>query len=207
MKRLRGLTFALALSAGLGGVYAPFQAEARVVRDPPPEQIAERASLTPLMKAVQSSNVGKVKAFLKNKANVNAKSKAGVTALMLAAADGHAEIVKLLLKAGADPNAQDKEKNSALMYLLDNDGANERGTLLQIAKLLIAAKAKVNLQNSEGDYPLLIAASMGEKALVKLLLEAGANPRLKNKRGESAENDLEPLEEKAADEAIPRKQK
>lgn len=50
---------------------------------------------------------------------------------------------------------------------------------------LIKAKAQLNIQNNDGDTPLLAAAKNENNGAIKLLLEAGANQNIKNKKGET----------------------
>jgi ankyrin repeat protein/nucleoside phosphorylase len=97
---------------------------------------------------------------------------AGVTGLHLAAgssAAAAARIVEWLLKNGADPNAQDKYGNTPLM-----EAVLQRQT--EIVRLLVDPRdrADVNLANKEGETALFFA--VGEPRIVRLLLEAGAQP-------------------------------
>ena len=52
--------------------------------------------------------------------------------------------------------------------------------------LLLAAGANVDKQNDYGSTPLIYAASNGKIEVVKELLKAGANKKLKDKRGRTA---------------------
>jgi hypothetical protein len=52
--------------------------------------------------------------------------------------------------------------------------------------LLLDKGASVNATNRDGNTPLHIAAFLCNEEIVRLLLQRGANPSLKNKRGETA---------------------
>lgn len=85
------------------------------------------------------------------------------------------EICKLLLEAKANPDARTFYGNTPLHYT-END---------EIVKLLISAKADVNAMNNKNATPLLRFAYKGSVGPARLLLEAKANPNIKNIRGES----------------------
>lgn len=50
--------------------------------------------------------------------------------------------------------------------------------------MLKAKKSKVDVTDNFGNTPLLIAAQVGDVRMVKILMAAGANPRVKDKYGE-----------------------
>jgi ankyrin repeat protein len=85
--------------------------------------------------------------------------------------------ISKLIKSGADINA----KNSDGQTLLISSIIQEEN---EITKLLILNKADVNIaRRSKNGYinsPLSIVAYMGEDSLLKILLEAGANPNPEN---------------------------
>ena len=53
---------------------------------------------------------------------------------------------------------------------------------------LLDAGLDVNLQDNDGDTPLIIAAKHEHKMLEQQFLNAGANPKITNKAGESADS-------------------
>jgi ankyrin repeat protein len=81
----------------------------------------------------------------------------------------------MLVQAGADLEARDSDGNTPL-------NVNWMG-LPDVAAALIAAGADVDSQNDEMETPLMTNKSL--KA-VQLLLKAGANPRIPNRRGLNA---------------------
>ncbi len=145
-----------------------------------------KSGYTALIMAAGEGKEDVLKILIKAGADVNAQSRGGKNALLLAAYMGRTSIVKLLLKAGANPNLVDQYGASPLNTTMTSKEGSEKDRI-QIAKALIAAKADVNFQDQEGDYALLLAVKTGQKALQKFLTDAGADPKLKNNRGESAE--------------------
>lgn len=120
----------------------------------------------------------KVAAVLINwpKANVEARSRQDESPLMLAALQGLTEVCQQLIAKGADVN---KPGWAPLHY------AATRGHLPVMA-LLLDNYAYIDATSPNGSTPLMMAAHYGTPAAVKLLLEAGAEPMLKNEQGLSA---------------------
>src|SRR5689334_24021721 len=98
----------------------------------------------------------------------NMKGPGGSTPLMYAALYGDSDSVRLLLDSGADPNLRNEAGATALMWALADAGKT---------RLLLEHRADANARSDDGRTPLLIAASQhGSGAVVKLLLDHGANP-------------------------------
>jgi ankyrin repeat protein len=95
----------------------------------------------------------------------------GTTPLMHAARVGDAEGVKELLNRGADPALMNADSNGALWFACFADSE-------ACAAALIQAGAPLDTQNVNGATALIYCASAGKSPLVRLLLEAGANPEL-----------------------------
>jgi ankyrin repeat protein len=125
----------------------------------------------------------------------------GRTPLHYAAAHGHHEVCTALADAGADVNAQDEDGETPLHYAIRRDQAaaaefllardadtelrNEYGRTplllvaretgnIEMARLLVAAGADVNVLDRFGAPPLGLAAWRGFSGLVNLFLDAGA---------------------------------
>ncbi len=94
-------------------------------------------------------------------------------ALLQAAARGQTEQVRWLLANGADVRLADPAGNTALHTVA---GADDARAGLEVAKLLIAAKADVNAVRRDGRPVLLHAIEMRQKGLAGLLIEHGADP-------------------------------
>lgn len=102
--------------------------------------------------------------------------------LPAAVSRGDTAMVTSLLCAGANANQMLRSDVGATVLM----GAAELGRA-EVVRALLNAGALVTAKNSAtGDTPLTIAASRGYDAVVKLLLQAGADPREKDKAGETA---------------------
>lgn len=156
MKRKHALLLFMALGAGLSA--AP-----RLARD-----IA--AANAALIEAIRDGDIGRVTAALNRGADANTKDTDGSPALVQAALFGNAMTIELLLERGANPNAATPAGLTALHV-----GAGD----LAKTRALIAHGADVNAKTKAGRTPLLIAARQdGAYAVVKLLLEKGADPKV-----------------------------
>ncbi len=173
-------------------------------------------STTPLIKAADGGKLAIVKLLLEKGAKVNARSTDGQTALMAAVMRGFDDVVEVLLAAGADVKARDARGNSAfgiavfgakleIAELLlarggdpnEADPSNGITPLLGAAstggeetlRWLVAKGAKVNkITQLEygGTTALTTAARVGNAENVRVLLDLGADPRLKMKSGATA---------------------
>jgi ankyrin repeat protein len=137
---------------------------------------AETEDPEPLFQAIQKSDGPAVKRLLDHGLDANARDAEDTPALMAAVLYADASCVKLLLDRGADPNASDKAGATALMWAVPD---------IAKVKLLIASGADVNASSKNlGRTPLLIAASYpGSVAVLRLLLDHGANIHAKDRRG------------------------
>jgi ankyrin repeat protein len=96
--------------------------------------------------------------------------------LMLAALKGLFALCEQLIALGADVN---KPGWTALHY------ASTHGHVA-VMSLLLDHHAYIDAASPNGSTPLMMAALYGTPAAVKLLLEAGADPMLRNEQGLSA---------------------
>jgi ankyrin repeat protein len=85
-----------------------------------------------------------------------------------------------MIARGADVNHRSQNGNTALMITASYSGTPE------IAERLLSAGANVNAQDNDGYTSLMTAAHQGNVAMVRSLLEHGANLRLKNRHGGTA---------------------
>lgn len=96
-------------------------------------------------------------------------ARGGWTPLMFAALYGNADAVRRLLALGANANAVTDSGTSALMLAAHDADAT---------RLLLQAGANPNQRPEDGRTPLIVAsARVGASAVVKLLLDAGADPK------------------------------
>jgi len=96
--------------------------------------------------------------------------------LMLAALSGDVILSRLLIQKNADVN---KPGWSPLHYAATNGHVD-------VMNLLLNENAYIDAASPNGTTPLMMAAHYGTPSAVKLLLEAGADPLLKNDQGLSA---------------------
>ena len=110
------------------------------------------------------------------KTTVETRNSKDESPLMLAALKGLGEVCKQLIKQGADVN---KPGWTPLHYAATNGH-------LVVMDLLLENHAYIDAASPNGSTPLMMAAHYGTTAAVKLLLEAGADPLLKNNLGLTA---------------------
>lgn len=104
------------------------------------------------------------------KINVEARTTSDESPLMIAALNGSSDLAQVLITKGADVN---KTGWAPLHY------AATRGHL-QMLSLLLENYAYIDAASPNGTTPLMMAAFYGTPQAVKLLLDAGADPLIKN---------------------------
>jgi ankyrin repeat protein len=123
----------------------------------------------PVADAAMRHDVTKLKALLRQGADVNAAQGDGMTALHWAAMNGDAEAVTILVAAGARLEAVTRNGSYSPLHLA------ARGANLSTVRALLDGGANVNAATSSGGAtPLHFAASLGDKAIITALLEKGA---------------------------------
>ncbi len=110
---------------------------------------------------------------------VELRTAKGESPLMMAALKGHLSLVQLLIERKAEVN---KPGWTPLHYAATNA---EPGSA-QVVRLLLEHHAYIDAESPNKTTPLMMAAHYGHPAVVKLLLEEGADPLLKNEQGLSA---------------------
>lgn len=99
------------------------------------------------------------------------------------AAMGNERVVNLFLDAGMDPNIKNSLGWTALMFAAyGNTQGNHQGIL----QTLLNANADVNAKTVQDETALYFAAMGGKKAAVAVLLEKGADTKIKTKLGMTA---------------------
>jgi ankyrin repeat protein len=131
--------------------------------------IAEADGTTALHWAVRYDDAALVERLIKAGAKPNVANRYGVTPIELACESGGAAVVEHLLKAGVNPNATSQLGETALHTCAHNGNVDA-------AKVLLARGAKVDAGDSwRGQTPLMWAAAQGHAAMVRVLVEAGAD--------------------------------
>jgi ankyrin repeat protein len=144
----------------------------------------EPAGATPALLAAAGSeedDAAGVQLLLKHKAKVDARDAQGRSGLHEAALAGNVEVLTALLAAGADVQARDDDGRTPLL-----DAA--RGAHLPILEALVAAGADIAVIEGHGRGALALAcvAETPTPALVRRLLELGADPDLVDRDGKRA---------------------
>nr|XP_032651680.1 ankyrin repeat domain-containing protein 29 isoform X3 [Chelonoidis abingdonii] len=131
---------------------------------------------TALLAACQYGHTRVVETLLKHGANIHDQLRDGATALFLAAQGGYLDVIRLLLSSGAKVNQPRQDGTTALLK------AANKGYHDVIEELLKFSPALGLLKN--GTSALHAAVLGGNVKAVALLLEAGADPSLRNKANE-----------------------
>jgi len=142
---------------------------------------------TPLLSAVMRGFDEVVAKLLAAGADIKLKDARGNSAFMIAAAGGRVEIGDMLIAKGADPNEADQYGLTALHTASTMSGE-------ETLRWLVAKGAKVNkISQLEygGTTALTTAARVGNADNVRVLLDLGADPRLKMKDGSTALSNAE----------------
>lgn len=130
-----------------------------------------------LIWAVKTGSFKVVDALINDPAtNVEVRTPQDESALMLAALRGNLELCKKLIAKDADVN---KPGWAPLHYAATS-------AHLEVMRLLLDNSAYIDAASPNGSTPLMMAAMYGNAQAVKLLLEAGADPKLKNSLGLTA---------------------
>jgi len=140
-----------------------------------------------------SYDVKHVKALLKAGANPNIRDNEEDTpALIIAINEGSSDNVKALLEdKRTNPNILDNEGTPALILACLNYCLNYHEHFdyecLEIIKALLENKlTNINILDNEGNTVLHVVSSDNHIKVIKLLIEAGANPFIANKDRELA---------------------
>ena len=109
----------------------------------------------------------------------------GCTGLVNAAAGGETDAARAWIEAGADVNATGRNRNTPLMLAAQG--------WLNIVDALLTAGADLTAADADGDTALHFAVvgyrwstEQDKSAIVRRLLEAGANVRTRNRKGHTA---------------------
>jgi len=158
-----------------------------------------KSGFTPLMFAAQQGDVDSIRILLRAGAKPNDAQAGAPTPLIIASAMGHVKAVDLLLDNGADPNATDWRGYNALLLVVRDSHYGidlaSKDKIVAITKSLLAHGANPNFRlkqpkaittnevSLDGATALLLAAEVNNTEAVKVLLDAGADPRITTEQG------------------------
>lgn len=145
---------------------------------------------TPLMLAARSNrNPEVVHTLIEQGLKIDDRDAHGWTPLMLAAGSNrNPEIIHTLIQAGAAVEDRDAENRSLLMLAVRFDANRE------VIRTLIELGLDVNDTDSAGRTPLMVAVQSKWNSAIgqlEILLEAGADPSIRDNDGETAWDHLQ----------------
>ena len=111
--------------------------------------------------------------------NVEARTAKDESALMMAALKGDVKLAQRLIARQAEVN---KTGWTPLHYAATHPG----NASVDMVRLMLEHHAYIDAESPNGTTPLMMAAQYGQPGVVKLLLEEGADPLLKNQKGMTA---------------------
>jgi ankyrin repeat protein len=172
--------------------------------------LADEGGTTPLVAAAMRDHVPSIKVLLENGADVDKPGPGGFHPLALAIAEARYEVAKALIEGGADVSAASGGDGlTPLMLIAAQTSPAEGARFLpgsthptDIAKALIERGAEVNSQAKNGMTALMIAATHNSAPMIGLLMDAGADPTLKNAQGLTATDVAEKNQNLEAAQAI-----
>lgn len=137
---------------------------------------ADSSSTGPgLIAACEASSMPRIRALLREGADINCRDPKGWTPLMYASSLGHKMAVVELLQRGADHSLRQSQGCTALMLA---SMANQ----LPIVELLLEAHADPHAADSHGVTALAYASLWGHEAVIRRLLQAGARPTTRSRQ-------------------------
>lgn len=165
-----------------------------------------------LARAIAAGDEAAVRALAGGGASLARQGKDGITLLQWSMLEDRPDMLRLLLELGADPAqigyngmtalhaAAGAQGKPFLRILLESganpdlrDGRTEAPVIDQALMtgnrdavfLLLADKANPNLADRQGDTPLHVAAQISDYGSLLVLLEAGADPTIRNRAGQT----------------------
>jgi ankyrin repeat protein len=176
------------------------------------QTVLPRGGWSAAMFAAREGAVGAVRSLADAGANLNLVDPEGTSALVIAVINGHYDVVSALLEKGADPNVADIKGMTPLyaavdMHTLPTTFGRPDPPLTVIdgsvdaIKMLLAAGANPNARLKdvilkrvynpgdnrlgEGATPFMRAARGADLAVMRLLIDGGADSKLTQKNGNS----------------------
>ncbi|WP_244609933.1 ankyrin repeat domain-containing protein [Lampropedia puyangensis] len=152
----------------------------RLLEDGVEPNVLNDKGQSPLTLALQLGSLNAFNGLMSSeKTNVEFRNARDESPLMLAAIRGNADAVTRLMRQGAHVN---KTHWTPLHYAASGEG----DTQVVIARLLLEHNAYIDAQSPNNTTPLMMAAQYGTNDVVKLLMQEGADPTMKNQLGLTA---------------------
>ena len=125
--------------------------------------------MTALHWTAKNGNPDLTRALIAVKGDPNSPNKVGKTPVTLAAEEGHLEVLQMLLDNGGNMEAIDQIGGTPLLW------ASGLCQTPETVEFLIGKGANVNIVDINGMTPLIWAAGIGQPAVVRMLLDNGAD--------------------------------
>ena len=148
--------------------------------------IPGRSGVTPLAAAALKGNDRIVEELLSRGADPNVIDAHGQAALTYAAAHGFPEVVRRLLDAGVHINSRYGHGLTALMWAAGYEADVGTRAAESVIDLLLARCAHLDAADDRGRTALMVAAKLGHVEVVEMLIDRGANPRMRDTDGSTA---------------------
>ncbi|KAM0465253.1 hypothetical protein ACHAPV_002252 [Trichoderma viride] len=149
-------------------------------------QLMNSSDTSELFRAAQAGQQEVVWLLLtRNGFNPDSKDENGQTVLYHAAIGGHEALVKTLLsRRDIHADSRDNNGQTTLSWVAgqDYEATRKQHSYETIVRLLLGKGVDVEAKDNAGRTPLSWAAWRGNEAMVKLLLEKGADVKAKNAR-------------------------
>ncbi len=126
-----------------------------------------------------SASVAGTRAMVASGVPVDGVNHDGDTPFLLSVRKNREAIARILAELGANVNHQNRLRRTALHE------AAQKGSLA-LVKLCLTYRAKLELQDVNGNTPLHLAAAGTESEIVEFLIRAGARPDTPNRSNQTA---------------------
>jgi ankyrin repeat protein len=130
--------------------------------------------VTTLQVAIHYSQLEMMTLLLDMKANPNEKDWTGKSVLFLACSTDNDQVINTLLDRGAELEYNGYFGKTPLLYAVQMKYYISAATLIK-------RKANVNFTTNDGETALSLAIVNNDYAMIKMLVESGANPKIKFK--------------------------
>ena len=157
--------------------------------------LPDSGGATPLEGAVVRNQAAAIRLLLAHGASLEQGAPRGSTLLSLALQGEHFDAAYALIKAGAAVNAPASRYRLTPLMIVASFRPPEPGSRIRltedhgpmsVARALLARKADVNARDAQGVTALMIAAAHDNSPMIGLLIQSGADARLKSAAGQTA---------------------
>ena len=137
--------------------------------------VSKDADVSTFHGAACVGDLDRVKSFVEQGADVDAKDEFNWTPLFWAVSTGQTDVAEFLISRGADVQAKTSDDGSTAIH----QAAQIRAW--KLAELLISKGADVNSKNNNGSTPLIIASFSGNRDAVEWLIAKGAEVNVRGR--------------------------